>query len=245
MSFINQLTRKLLVINKKDPILILYDNFSYEINSALILEYLYYNIDRINTYLYNNDKIVIIHPLKECEECDNKLLFQYYFYLDLLINYNINVKNFEFSIDIIKNIKGQQIDDSEKLRSIIISKIVKDLINRYKSFHYNFNDIKTINIGTNIKILDNSFDIFKKMNIDINNIKNIGLEEIYIKIINSLIENKKFEDYEFVIDVIEQLNLEYINLTKNMIEQLLEILNSKKDYIEEYIIITCSDFSEV
>jgi len=190
MSFINQLTRKLLVINKKDPILILYDNFSYEINSSLILEYLYYNIDRINTYLYNNDKIVIIHPLKDC---DNKLLFQYYFYLDLLINYNINVKNFEFSIDIVKNIKDQQIDDSKKLRSIIISKIVKDLINRYKAFHDNYDDIKTINIDTNIKILDNSYDIFKKMNIDINNIKNIGLEEMYIKIINSLIENKKLK----------------------------------------------------
>ena len=128
MPFINQLIKSLIVTNKKDPILKLYYNFSDEINNAHILEYLYYNIDIIYTFLYINDKIVNIQPLKES---DDKLFFQYIFYLDLLINKNINVTNFEFSIDIIKNIIEKQIDDSKILKKQIISKIVIDLINSY------------------------------------------------------------------------------------------------------------------
>ena len=239
ISYKNDLTKKLIVINEKDPILQLYNIFLDEINTVYILEYLYYNIKRINNVLYNKDRIVTIKPLK-CN--DNKQLFQYYFYLDLLCNKNIDVKTFVFSIDIIRYINDQKIDDSKKLKKIIISKIVMDLINSYKSFHENYDDIKSINIDKSIKFLNNSCDIFNQMNIEI---KNINLEVLYMKIIISLFENKKFEDYEYVYDIIEQLNLEYINLTKNMLEQLLGILNSEKDYIKEYIIITCSDFLEV
>ena len=95
IPFINKLIKSLIVINSKDPILKLYYNFSDEINNTHILEYLYYNIDKIDTFLYNNDKIVNIQPLKESGD---KLFFQYIFYLDLLINKNMNVTNFNFQL---------------------------------------------------------------------------------------------------------------------------------------------------
>ena len=220
MSFINQsIEKKQVVTIVKDPLIQFYYDFSYKIHNFYNLEYLNYNIDKIDIDLYNNDKIINIPPLKSSED---KLLFQYYFYIDLLINYNINIINFEFSIDIIKNIIKQQIKDSSEIKKIIRSKIVIDLINSYEGFNLNSDELKAINIKTSLDILKNSCDIFKKMNIEIkNNIKNIKLEEIYIKIIISLIENRKLEDYNYAYDIIEQLNLEYINLTKNMIEKLL------------------------
>lgn len=227
MSFINQsIEKKQVVTIVKDPLIQFYYDFSYKIHNFYNLEYLNYNIDKIDIDLYNNDKIINIPPLKSS---DDKLLFQYYFYIDLLINYNINIINFEFSIDIIKNIIKQQIKDSSEIKKIIRSKIVIDLINSYEGFNLNSDELKAINIKTSLDILKNSCDIFKKMNIEIkNNIKNIKLEEIYIKIIISLIENRKLEDYNYAYDIIEQLNLEYINLTKNMIEKLLQLLIQKK-----------------
>ena len=60
ISYKNDLTKKLIVINEKDPILQLYNIFLDEINTVYILEYLYYNIKRINNVLYNKDRIVTI-----------------------------------------------------------------------------------------------------------------------------------------------------------------------------------------
>ena len=244
MSFINQsIEKKQVVTIVKDPLIQFYYDFSYKIHNFYNLEYLNYNIDKIDIDLYNNDKIINIPPLKSSED---KLLFQYYFYIDLLINYNINIINFEFSIDIIKNIIKQQIKDSSEIKKIIRSKIVIDLINSYEGFNLNTDELKAINIKTSLDILKNSCDIFKKMNIEIkNNIKNIKLEEIYIKIIISLIENRKLEDYNYAYDIIEQLNLEYINLTKNMIEKLLQLLNSEESFIKDYIILNYNDLLNV
>ena len=240
MSFINQsIEKKQVVTIVKDPLIQFYYDFSYKIHNFYNLEYLNYNIDKIDIDLYNNDKIINIPPLKSSED---KLLFQYYFYIDLLINYNINIINFEFSIDIIKNIIKKQIKDSSEIKKIIRSKIVIDLINSYEGFNLNTDELKAINIKTSLDILKNSCDIFKKMNIEIkNNIKNIKLEEIYIKIIISLIENRKLEDYNYAYDIIEQLNLEYINLTKNMIEKLLQLLNSEESFIKDYLILNYND----
>jgi len=242
MPFINQLIKSLIVTNKKDPILKLYYNFSDEINNAHILEYLYYNIDKIDTFLYINDKIVNIQPLKESSD---KLFFQYIFYLDLLINKNMNVTNFEFSIDIIKNIIEKQIDDSKILKKQIISKIVIDLINSYISINGNLNALKTINIENSQKILNDNCDILRQINFGKKDIINISLEELYIKIINSLFKSKKFEDYEYIYDLIKQINLEYINLTKEMLEKLLQILNSEESFIKEYIISKGDHFLDI
>ena len=242
ISFINQLTKKLIIANVKDPLFELYYDFSYKIKNFDNIIYCYYNIDKINDALYDNDKIINIQLLKSS---DDKLLYQYYFYIDLLINYNIHITNFEFSIDIIRNINEIQIDDSNKIKKIVKSKIVKDLINSYKSIHGNSDELKTIKIKTNLNILKESYGIFKEMNIEINDIKSIKLEEIYLKIIIFLIENRKFEDYEYTYDIIEQLNLEYINLTKIMIEKILQILNSEESFIKDYIIFNCNDLLDI
>ena len=244
MSFINQSIEKNQIVTiVKDPLIQFYYDFSYKINNFDNLEYLYYNIAKIDIDLYNNDKIINIPPLKSS---DDKLFFQYYFNIDLLINYNIDIINFEFSIDIIKNIIKLKIKDSSEIKKIILSKIVIDLINSYEGFNLNSDELKDINIKTSLDILKNSCDIFKKMNIEIkNNIKNIKLEEIYIKIIISLIENRKLEDYNYAYDIIEQLNLEYINLTKNMIEKLLQLLNSEESFIKDYIILNYNDLLDV
>ena len=242
ISFINQLTKKLIITNVKDPLFDLYYDCSYKIKNFDNIIYCYYNIDKIIDALYDNDKIINIQLLKSS---DDKLLYQYYFYIDLLINYNIHITNFEFSIDIIRNINEIQIDDSNKIKKIVKSKIVKDLINSYKSIHGNSDELKTIKIKTNLNILKESYGIFKEMNIEINDIKSIKLEEIYLKIIIFLIENRKFEDYEYTYDIIEQLNLEYINLTKIMIEKILQILNSEESFIKDYMIFNCNDLLDI
>ena len=52
------------------------------------------------------------------------------------------------------------------------------------------------------------------------------IEEIYIKIIISLIKDKKFDKFEYVSDIMQQLDTENIELTQKMLEELKKEFNA-------------------
>ena len=105
------------------------DILKLKLDSNEITKILYFNIEKVNDILYDSDKVIKFPLLK-----DGKYEMSYYFYLSLLINYNINITNFDYSIDIIQNLLNQK--NSDNLRKIIKTKIIMDLINNYRANYY-------------------------------------------------------------------------------------------------------------
>ena len=198
-----------------------------------IYQYFYFNREQIKNILYNSNKVILFDIL------GTKKSLSYYFYLNLLINYNDDLIDYSCSNDFIKeiNILSDGVQKDEKYKKIILSKVIIDLIKNYKERNSldeenELNKIEIIN-GNNIKA---NISIFKEISIKINNIFEIKIDEIYIEIILGLIKNKKLEDYKFSFNIIEQLEFENINVTDTMFNKIFQILNSNKSYIKDYII---------
>ena len=233
----------------KDPGINLISNYNdiekiLKLNEREIIKFLYFNRINIHNILYNEDKLI---PIKY-DEKNNHL--SYFFYLSLLIMENINIINYYFSIDYIKEIYKEKINKNNKYKLIIFSKFIIELINNYRGineFYENENNkLEFIKIENESKNnIKNNIYIFKEIDLDINekDIKLKKIEEIYILIINALIKKRKFEDYEFTYNIINQLDLENINITYLMFKELYNILNSNEDYIIDYIIFNEEDLN--
>ena len=205
-------------------------------NKKDIFYFLYLNRINIHKILYDNEEIINIENNEE-----NKR-FNSYFYLSILIYENIDISNYTYSKDYITSIINlrNSINEQYPLKKLIIAKIIIDIINNYKENNNDF--INEIN--ENVTIIKNNINILnKQMNINLTekNIIKIKVDKIYIMIINSLIEQKKFVNYEYANGILNQLELESINITEYMIDELLKILDINNDYIKEYMINNIED----
>ena len=137
----------------------------------------------------------------------------------------------------------------KSLKQLLTSKINLELINYYKQLDYyqdeNSEEINDINnkINENINIITNNINILEnvQLNINLNDFININISKIYSKIINSLIISNRFKDYNYINDIISQLNLEKIDITKEIFDELNILLNSNMDYINQYKILNVED----
>ena len=231
-----------------DPILKLLSNFE-EVKQILELKedsfkFLYFNFKIIQKILYDSENIITLDF-----KCD-KFILSRYFYLSLLITYNSNIINFEYSINFIQAINEQKIEENN-IKEILKSKILFDLIHNYKQTeNYNYEkDHEKLNEIENScldKIKNYKLDIFNlelnnsnSLKMDYNNkFLSIKIDKIYINIIKSLIKLKKFYNS---FDIIKQLDFESIIITKEMFEEFSIILNDNKDYINDYRIIKIED----
>ena len=82
------------------------------------------------------------------------------------------------------------------------------------------------------------------MNISQKLIEDNNIEEIYLKIIISLLEKEKLEDYEYASNIFEQMGLKEINITENIYNELKEIFGSDKKYIKKYLIKNFEDLCD-
>ena len=230
-----------------DPINSLITNFTEikKISSFDDLNYIkffYFNKKKIHSILYEEEEIVKIDNLNE----NTKL--KEYFYLSLLISEDSCFINYIYPLDFIRKIKNYQIKNKSLLKKIIIGKIINDLINNYESSYFYDDDnikdkeeLKKLKEDNNM-IIENNIETFKTIDINLNK-KNFNLykiDEIYSKIIISLIKNYKFDDFKYIKNIVEQLELESIDITKKIYEELLIELN--KNYIKEYMIRCKDDF---
>ena len=195
-----------------------------------IIKFIYFNKNWFHKVLYEKEELVKI------EFVDQKKNLFYNFYLNLLIMENPEIINYEYSLDFIKIINNERKIISQKYKLIMFSKIIVDLINNYKETdEYNENEdnfeLKKIE-KENKQIIQDNIEVFKEIGLNLNEddilIKKI--DEIYIEIINSLVRNKKFEDFEYSFNVLEQLDLKYISLTKTIFEGLMNGQNYIKNY---------------
>ena len=184
------------------------------------LKIFYINKKNIHDVLYNANEIMNIDDIKTRKLSD-------LFYLDLLIMDNLNIVNYNFSKESIIRL-GEDISNLQKgIKKAIIAKIMHDLIENYKGFGIYDEKIneKSLSILSKLCIKEikeqiKSNKLFLDNN-DINNIMSMSIDELYALIIMKLFQSNSFLD-ENILNIVNDLDLENINITKNIYNELKE-----------------------
>ena len=241
----------------KEPLVKLISNFSeieqiLNIDKSRIIHYFYFSNEKIHNILYDEEKEIQINY-------DEKNSTSYYFYLSLLIMAKLEIINYKYNFEYVRKVfnKVKSINESQKYKLVIMSKLLNVLITNYKGIigdedenedededknkkNEDINELKKIEEENN-KIFTDNIIIFKEINLHFEEIKSKNIDEIYIIIIKALIKLKKFEDYEYTYNIIDQLDLENIAITKLMLDELLIILKEDEDCINYYKIANIED----
>ena len=229
--------------NKNISLISLYDQLEalMKLNCPKSLYFIYRNKDRIHQILYDSDLNLKLPPTLADKGVYNL------FYIVLLIKANAEIINYTYDLVFIKivndlkSIKNKSKKDT--LTIFVFSLILIQLIDNYKltDIYCEEDDSSDLN-----KVYDeciktkNEFKntFLKSMNLNINDIyiDNINLEEIYIEIIKSLINNKELENYEHCSYILGQIELDKIDLTEKMFQDLKNVFNDEKnnEYLNEF-----------
>ena len=209
---------------------------------------LYLNKNEINDILYTEDKIVPI--INEC--IDNNSL-KSIFYLAAAINNNKFIINYSYDSSFIKKVYSWIENEKNALKKYILSILFDSILDNYQDLSKTEDSTSSEEltkfseeIKNNIKTPKEIFDEFKiniSQKISENQEDISKIENIYNKIIIFLIQNKKFDDYGYAKNILEQLDLENIELTYKMYEAIKKLFdeNYKKDYIDNYKIKNIDD----
>ena len=217
------------VINEKNPISELINNFE-EIESIInenipnIFKFIYFNKNKIHIILYDSDETINLDSITIENNLSN------YLYLSLLIRDNDDIVNYNYSIDYIRKINSD-LNNNNIFKNIFRSKLIIDLIINYRQLdnYDEEDDEEELNkIENNNKVnINNNLNKLKNLDLklDENTIINNKIDKIYIDIIIKLIEQNKIDE------ILNELDLENINLTKTMFDDLSEFINKN---IEKY-----------
>ena len=126
-----------------------------------------------------------------------------------------------------------------------MSKIGNDLIKNFEATGKYKDDyqkeIKSLE-EENMKTISDNINIMKTIGLEI---KEEYLEEnmdkIYADIINSFIKSKKFENYEFVLQIMKDIDIENIDITLKIYDEINATLNNE-EYVKDYKIVKKEDF---
>ena len=232
--YYTSLNNKLKVNN--DPIPLLINKFA-DVQSFLeeknLTKILYFNLDTVHKVLYDYDQIITISDAMENDLCFN-------YYLFLLIKAGEEIINYEFSKKYI-NLFKLKIKDN-KYYNIIAYKIIIEFINNFRNCNL-YDEDKDYDFVTKLdnesrEYIKNNLNIFHdiKLNLTCEDIIERNIDELYVDIIVALMKNNKFYDYEYTLNIFNQLDLENIDIQFYSSEKLwniiLESLNSKNDYIK-------------
>lgn len=247
-------TASLLFSEKNDekennnPIFKLLSNLQ-EIESILNLNendsirFLYFNRIKSHSILYDNEEVINIKLINGNDKLD------FYIYLCFLIEENLSVVNYIYSINVIKKINDMQTRiKNEKIQKLIMAKIIIVLINNYEQSD-NEEDTDSTDLNSlknfNMEIINDNIKELNQYNINKNNFLSKKLEEIYSEIIKYLIINNKLDDSEFTNNILKQINLKYIYITKVMFDEIAKLLKSENDYIKDYVIKEYNDLFDL
>ena len=234
-----------------DPIPFLISHFS-DIKSILkeknMTKILYFNVYKVHMILYEKDEIIKLN-----DESDNDLSF--YYYLFLLIRAGEDIINYEFLIKFINLLYNKIKNKENKYYNFITFVIIIELINNYRNcnlYDESADDDSLSKLEKECReYIKNNINIFLdiKANITEINIYNKNLDEVYTDIITALIINNKLYDYDYCINIFNQLDLENIDVQFFCVEKLwnriLEVLNSNNDYIKINAINNFDDFNDM
>ena len=198
-----------------------------------IQKFLYDNINDIHSILYDEEEVIILNSFKI-----NQL--KNLFYLYQIIAKSSAIINYTYTFDFINKIVNLNISQEKKITKIVC-KIITNLI--IKNFE-NFDEYDEEKFGKdlqkikddNIKSIEENKSVLDEFNISLNknNIDNININEIYSQIIIGLIKQKKFANYEYIKNIIEQLDLENIDITKEIFNDLSNMMTETNEYTQYY-----------
>ena len=209
-------------------------------------KFLFFNKDIIHGLLYKEEESIIINETTNILLTNNNL--SELFYLDLLITDNIECLNYTYSLDFIREINNNWAKKiNNKLKLVIISKIVITLIYNFKGsddYEEENKDELTEIENENFDIMKNNLEILKELNCNygVNELKDAKIDQIFLDILISLIKQNKFDDIDYIENILTQLNLESINITEKMFRGISEELNvAKNEFLKEYMINDIND----
>ena len=202
-----------------------------------ILYFFYLWRKDIDDILYEQEKIIPIKFLP----IDNQ--FAYYFYLSLNISEDMTLINYTYDIKLIENL-NEYISDEKigNIRQLFLGKILIFLVEDYKEldeydeqiddeklkqFEINSQNI----IKKNLQIFNKEFDF--EYNCD--TLLDINIDELLVDVIIYFIKEKKFNNYDYIVNIFLQLDLNKIYLSNNMIEKIVKELENN-NCVEYYLI---------
>ena len=225
------------LINKKNEIDIIVNR-----KKNNLFKFLYFNWKIIGDILYEEDELIDLNDKKN-------ILKQLsdFFYLDLIIKNNEEIKEFNYSIKLINVINNIQINnkDEEIFKKLICAKIIIDLINNIDSEETDtdiLDNIKKSNedIIENITKNDLQIDNIKFESIDSDFILEKKIDEIYSFILEEIIKNKIFDKHKKIESILEELDIKNIDLTNTVLENLKKIFQND-EFIHNYKISDLED----
>ena len=166
-------------------------------------------------------------------------------YLFLLIEDNDYI-NYEYSLDLIKNIYKLLKKEKSKIKKVLLSKVIVKLILNYEYYNYDdevqLNEIEKYINENNITNINN----IKEYISDLNKYKDyeIKIDKIYSDIISKLIKTNKIDDKEYTSNLIKELDLENMNITETMFDEIKTTLDENSQYLEKYTIKNISDLND-
>ena len=135
------------------------------INSESDIKFLYYNKNKINSKLFDLDKVISIISNDSTTKLSNL------FYLEFLIADNSNTINYAYQMDLIAEIDNniKKLSQNKYYKKALSMKTILNLINYYKGsdIYYKEKDKKAIldEIENNSKeFIENNIGIFKELN---------------------------------------------------------------------------------
>ena len=219
-----------------------YENFKKfcESRNLELLKLYYFYKENIHQILYDIQENIELNTNNEIKT------LSFYFYLSLLIKEKSYIINYSYSFELINNLYSNIQKETEIYKKIILSKIILELIENYKQLdEYDEFENEITNIeNENNKIIENNIDNFNKVfNIKWKeeDIKLKKIDEIYFEIIKSLIENNKFKNYEYTYNIITKLDLESIDITKTMLDGIIDLIKNNENIYNKYIILKDED----
>ena len=206
-----------------------------ELNNPEFISFIYFAKNEIHSILFEEEEFIDIKYDPE------KLELPFLFYFSLLIKDKPDIINYSFQFNFIEeNIKDiQNIVKKNQFKVILKSKINIDLINNFRGMD-NYDEDKYDEILNKTENENKNFIInniaLKNLNLFYNDDKiiSIPIDRLCIDIIISLIKLKKFEDFDYTINILNQIEIENIFITEAMFQELHNLLNSYEDYITDY-----------
>ncbi len=238
------------LINSLEDIENIYRNYPFESKQLF-----YFMKDDIHKLFYDNDYIFHFESSdlqKVLPENSDKIKISELFYLSLLISDQPELINYSFSIDYIQKINNRFFNFSinSSVKYIIISKLIIFLINycleQNEEDSENIQKLESMK-QDNITSIQNIMEknkIFTRLNYTIDDVLNKNIDKIYLDIIIFLIKTNKFSDFDYAYEIIDDLDLKSIALTKEMYEGISQALDENNDYLKNYEIENLKDLIE-
>jgi len=238
------------LINSLEDIKEIYDNYPNESKQLF-----YFMKNDIHEIFYDNDYVFHFESndlQRVLPENSEKIKISELFYLSLLLSDQPEIINYSISIDYILKINNKLFNTpiDNGVQNIIISKIIIYLINY--CLEQNEEDSENIQKLESMKqehidliqTIMEKIKIFRRLNYTIDDVLNKNIDNIYLDIIILLIKTNKFSDFDYVYEIIENLDLKSIVLTKVLYEGISQALNENNDYLKDYEIKNLKDLVE-